>query len=100
MLAPVFKLPARHRKKTILNDIELEEVIEKTERVPAHLALKTAQSLKPGIQMMEAAALGQPEACAIRDAWAFRANRATRVKVVSRAEFAEMVEKGTVTFGA
>jgi len=83
-----------------LNDIELEEVIEKTERVPAHLALKTAPSLKPGIQMMEAAAFGQPEAVAIRDSWAFRENRATRVRVLSRDEFTAMVEKGTVTFGA
>ena len=44
--------------------------------------------------MIEAAALGQPEAVAIRDAWAF----SQPVRVMSRADFAKLVERNTVTF--
>ena len=38
--------------------------------------------------------MGNVEAIMIRNAWAFR----FPVRVVSREEFEEMVEKGTVTF--
>jgi hypothetical protein len=93
------------RKKTTLNtaiarprfDDQLDEVIDAPQRLPASAAMKTAASLKPGIGMMEAAAFGQPEACAIRDAWAF----SHPVRKVTRAEFAAMVERqGSVTFCA
>jgi hypothetical protein len=75
---------------------ELEEVISATEKVPAaaRAAMKSAPSLRPGTQMMEAASMGNVEAIMIRNAWAFR----FPVRVVSREEFEEMVEKGTVTF--
>ena len=81
-----------------MNDIniEIDAVIETPQRIPAHLALKTAPSLKPGLAMMEAAAFGQPEACAIREAWKFK----HPVKIMSRDEFALAVERGTVNFSA
>lgn len=65
------------------------------EKVPRKIVnrLKTAPSLKPGVAMMEAAAAGHPGAKAIRDAWQFQTNRATRVIVVSREEYAAMVDK-------
>lgn len=85
-----------------MNDIniEIDAVIDTPQRIPAHLALKTAPSLKPGLEMMQAAAFGQPEACAIRDAYAFRQNRATRVKTVSRDEFEAMISRNPVTYSA
>jgi hypothetical protein len=99
MSAFLFNSP-HDMKEPALIDIEIEAVIEIPQRVPAHLALKTAPSLKPGESMMIAAAFGQPEACAIRDAYAFRENRATRVKTVSRDEFAAMTNRNPVTFSA
>ena len=48
-----------------------------------------APSLRPGLPMMEAAAEGQPEACAIRDAWQFR----HPVKVMTRAEYESLIER-------
>lgn len=55
------------------------------ERVPRHVAataLRPARSLRPGVSMMEAAAAGQLEACAIRDGWRF----SYPVRILSRAE--------------
>lgn len=73
----------------------VEEVIDDVQKIPRKVVnrLKTAPSLKPGVAMMEAAASGHPGAKAIRDAWVFGQSRATRITVVSREEFAAMVEK-------
>jgi hypothetical protein len=73
----------------------VEEVIDDVQKIPRKIVnrLKTAASLKPGVSMMEAAAMGHPGAKAIRDAWQFQTNRATRVIVVSQEEFAAMVQK-------
>jgi hypothetical protein len=91
------------RKKTTLNtaiarprfDDQLDEVIDKPQRLPASAAMKTAASLKPGIAMMQAAVAGQPEAVAVRDAWRFN----HPVRVVSREEFTKMVERNPVVYG-
>lgn len=80
-------------KKTLTNDREL-----KVERVPRIVAerLKTARSLKPGVEMMNGCVAGDPEAIEIRDSWQF----SFPVRVVSREEFADMEERGRVTFNA
>jgi hypothetical protein len=78
-------------KKTVDGELPIE-------RVPRVVVdrLKTARSLKPGESMMNGCVTGDPEAIAIRDAWRF----SFPVRVVSRERFAEMEEKGRVTFNA
>lgn len=73
----------------------IEPVIDEIELLPGTASLKTAPSLKPGLAMMEAAATGNEEACAIRDAWKFRGHP---IRVVSPAEFEQMAERGLVVF--
>jgi hypothetical protein len=79
---------------------DIPEPLENVQLVPrSALRVKVAASLKPDARMMEAAAFGQPEACAIRDAWRFRQNRATRIITVSRDEFAAMIDRQVVFDG-
>jgi hypothetical protein len=80
----------------------LDKVIDKQERVviQSRAALKAAPSLRPGVEVCEGCAAGNPLALAIAEAWRFKANRATRITVVSREEYVRLVEKGTVNFGA
>lgn len=75
--------------------VPAEEVIDDVQKIPRKIVnrLKTAPSLKPGVAMMEAAAMGHPGAIAIRDAWRFQTSKATRVVVVSREDFAAMIQK-------
>ncbi|MBS1823427.1 MAG: hypothetical protein JST61_15885 [Acidobacteria bacterium] len=68
----------------------------KIERVPARArqVLCAAKSLRPGPAMMEAAASGNPEAIAIRDAWKL----SFPIRVVSRKEFEQICARGETTF--
>jgi hypothetical protein len=80
----------------------VEPVIKGVEKVKiqSRAGLKSAPSLRPGVEVCEGCAAGNPLAQAIVEAWRFKANRATRIIVVSREEYARMVEKGTVNFGS
>lgn len=74
-----------------------EDKIVEIERVPRHIAsatLKKDRSLKPGVAVMEAAAEGQPEACAIRDSWRFQ----FPVHTVTIERHQCMIERNQVTF--
>jgi len=55
---------------------------------------KIPPSLNPGPSVIEAAAEGQPEAVAIRDAWRFN----HPIRTVPPEEFYEIAEKGYTTF--
>jgi hypothetical protein len=65
------------------------------ERVPrsvaADLIRRKSPSLRPDIHMMQAAVQGQPEACAIRDAWRFN----HPVRIVTGEEFEQIVERSS-----
>jgi hypothetical protein len=67
------------------NAVEIEKIPKKIIN-----RLKTAASLKPGVAMMEAAAMGHPGAIAIRDAWRFQTSKATIIRTVSREDYASM----------
>ncbi len=77
----------------------IESVIEGIQKVKIPARMKTAPSLKPGVEVCEGCAAGNPLALAIAEAWRFKANRATRIITVSRDEYAQMTEKAQVTFG-
>jgi hypothetical protein len=80
----------------------VERVINGVEKgkIQSRTGLKSAPSLRPGLQMMDGCLVKNPMAEAIRDAWRFSANRATRLVQVSREAYALMIERqGTVTFG-
>lgn len=66
------------------------------ERVPldARKLLRAAPSLRPGPAMMEAAAAGNPEAQAVRDAWRF----SYPVRIVNAEDFAAICKRGEMTF--
>ena len=72
----------------------VEPVIEEVEKVEWKRLWPAAPSLKPSASVIEMAARGNEEACAIRDAWRF----CHPVRVVSREEYEALVEKGTMTF--
>jgi hypothetical protein len=80
-----------------LNHEEIDEVISAPERIPtqARSAMKSAPSLRPGVQMMEACVMNHPEATSIRDAWAFR----FPVRIVTAEEYRRMIENQVVFVG-
>jgi len=71
-----------------------EPIVEEIEKVEWKRLWKPAPSLKPSVNIIEMAARGNEEACAIRDAWQFH----HPVRVLSREDYEALVEKGTVTF--
>jgi hypothetical protein len=76
--------------------IGVPAVITKVELVvvQSRAALKSAPSLRPGIEMMDGCVVGNPEAIAIRNAWRF----SFPVRTVSSAEYERIVARGTATF--
>lgn len=82
-----------------MNDDQQTE-ISTTADCKIRSAWPTAPSLKPGMAIAEAAAEGQPEACAIRDAWQLRESRASIVNMNwTKERLEEEVEKRTLNFG-
>ncbi|SDE83247.1 hypothetical protein [Terriglobus roseus] len=76
-------------KKEAINTDEIE-----IEKIQFKSLWKTAPSLKPSVGMMDACARGDKHAKAIRDAWRFKAP----VVTLSHEEYAELIERCTVTF--
>jgi hypothetical protein len=74
----------------------VESVITGVEKfkIQSRNGLKSAPSLRPGLQMMDGCVCGNPEALAIRNAWKF----SHPVRIVSRDEFAAMVARNQVVF--
>ena len=80
-------------------DVLLLSPIDEIQRVPRHIlssALKAARSLRPGADVIEAAAAGNEEACVVRDAWRFN----HPIRLVTPDEFECICERGRTTFEA
>jgi hypothetical protein len=75
---------------------QIEPVIDTVEKITlsSRQMLKSAPSLRPGLAMMEAAAEGNLQACAVRDAWQFK----EPIRKVSREQFEAMVTRNPVVF--
>jgi hypothetical protein len=74
----------------------LDPVISKPEKIilQSRAMLKAAPSLRPGLAMMDGCLVGNPEAIAIRDSWAF----SFPIRRVEHNEYEIMAERGQVTF--
>lgn len=83
-------------KQSSKYEAQIEPIIDTVEKITlsSSMMLKSAPSLRPGLAMMQAAAEGNKEACAIRDAWKF----SYPIRKVTSEQFEAMVNRNPVVF--